>query len=310
MTLLACPAPQERCARHDVGNAVVAGRFQLRERLGRGAVAEVFRAVDLAGGPDVAVKMAVDGSDKQHERIRNEAAVLARLHHPSIIRIVEQGVVPDAGYLGGRPFLVEELALGTSLSEVIHVSRSSPGEIAAWAAALFDALAHLHSHGLVHRDIKPANVMLSGLRRSPVRIIDFGISAAAGTAPGPGISSGTVHYMSPEQAAGGVALPSWDVYSAGLVFLELLTGTRAFSGTAIESLVARTLRSPDIPVSLGPRWSAFLRALTAMDGAERPTAAEAATIAARLVPPAPADTDGKSCPALRASRGRRIPQTV
>lgn len=310
-TILACAPPQERRARHDVGNVVVAGRFQLRERLGRGAVAEVFRAVDLAGGPDVAVKVAVDRSDKQHERIRNEAAVLARLHHPSIIRIIEQGVVPDAGYLGGRPFLVAELALGTSLSEVIRGGRCSPDEIAAWAAPLFEGLAHLHSRGLVHRDIKPANIMLSGLRRSPVRIIDFGIAAAAGTAPEPGISSGTVHYMSPEQAAGGVALPSWDVYSAGLVLLELLTGTRAFPGTAIESLVARTLRSPDVPVSLEPRWSAFLRALTAMDAAERPTAAEAAAIAARLVPPAPAVGDGESCQARRPpSRGRRIPQTV
>lgn len=311
MTVPSSLAPRARRGRHSAGDPVVANRFQLKERLGRGSGAEVFRAVDLWGGPDVAVKVAVDRSDRQHERIRNEASLLAGLHHPSIIRFVQQGVVPGAGPLGGRPFVVEELALGTSLSEASGGGRRSPGEVAGWASGLFGALDHLHARGLVHRDIKPANIMLSGLRRSPVRIIDFGIAAAAGTAPEPGVSSGTVHYMSPEQAAGGVAAPSGDVYAAGLVLLELLTGTKAFPGTAIEALVARTLRSPDVPGFLGPRWSPFLRSLTAMDAAERPSAGEAAAVAARLVPPAPAAPwENRPCPLLPASRTRRSRQRI
>jgi serine/threonine protein kinase len=277
-------ADRVRRAAQPHGSAVVADRFYLKERLGRGSAAEVFRAVDLAGGPDVAVKMAAAHSAKQQERIRNEAAILAALDHPSIIRFVAHGSLPNRGPHGGRPFLVQELALGTSISEAVLTNSHQPGDVAAWALGLFSALAHLHSKGLVHRDIKPANLMLSGLRRSPVRIIDFGIAAAAGSAPEPGISSGTVHYMSPEQAAGGAARPSWDVYSLGLVLLELLTGTKAFPGTAIESLVARTLRSPEVPDAVGPRWSQFLRSLTAMDSRERPTAEEAAALAARLVP--------------------------
>jgi serine/threonine protein kinase len=302
-------APPWHWPGHAAGGPVVAGRYHLRERLGRGSGAEVFRAADLAGGPDVAVKVAMDGSERQQERLRNEAAVLAGLQHPSIIRFHQQGVLPGTGPLAGRPCVVEELALGTSLAEALRGGRRSPGEVARWAAGLFGALEHLHSRGLVHRDVKPANIMLSGLRRSPIRIIDFGIAAAAGTAPEPGVSSGTVHYMSPEQAAGGAAATSWDVYSAGLVLLELLTGTRAFPGTAIESLVARTLRSPDVPGSLDPRWRSFLGSLTAMDGGGRPTAGQASAMAARLVPPAPvAERQATPCPLAARARSLRVRQ--
>lgn len=279
---------------------LVAGQYQLRERLGRGSAAEVFRAVDLAGGPDVAVKIAAVDGRKQHQRISNEAAVLSRLNHPSIVRLVSQGALPHPGPFSGRPFLVEELALGASLAETIRLQHPQPADVAFWARSLFGALAHLHAHGLVHRDIKPANLMLSGLRRSPVRIIDFGIVAPAGAAAEPGISSGTVHYMSPEQASGGAAQPSWDVYSMGLVLLELLVGAKAFPGTAIESLVARTLRSPEIPDHLGG-WTVLLRSLTAMDPGERPTAADAAAMAAQLIPAVP--SPGTRAPGIRTAAG-------
>jgi eukaryotic-like serine/threonine-protein kinase len=306
----AAAAPLQKSAPLLSGTSLVADRYHLKERLGRGSLAEVFRAADLAGGPDVAVKVAVGGSEKHFGRIRNEAEILAALKHPSVIRFIAQGVMPAGTQLGGRPFLVEELALGASLAEVARTRRPSADDIAGWACGLFGALAHLHGQGLVHRDIKPANLMLSGLRRSPVRIIDFGIVAATGSAPEPGISSGTVHYMSPEQAAGGSARPSWDVYAMGLVLLELLTGSKAFPGTAIESLVARTLRSPVIPDSLGPGWCSFLGALTAMDSDARPTAAEAAVMAGRLVPPPLAVEGTSQCRKMAVFPARRIRQLV
>ncbi|TQJ59148.1 serine/threonine protein kinase [Arthrobacter sp. SLBN-83] len=298
-TAVAAPRPAQ-------AKGTVAGRWQLRERLGRGSAAEVFRAVDLEGGPDVAVKIAAANGRKQHQRIQNEAGVLAGLNHPSIVRLIAQGVMPGGGTHAGRPFLVEELALGTSLADTIRLQSPRPAEVARWARGLFEALAHLHACGLVHRDIKPANLMLSGLRRSPVRIIDFGIAAMAGAAPEPGISSGTVHYMSPEQAAGGAAEPAWDVYAMGLVLLELLTGTKAFPGTAVESLVARTLRSPGIPDSLGD-WAVLLRSLTAMDPGERPTAAVAAAMAARLMTEVPSPGQGiqRSLQSQGSQRGQR-----
>lgn len=306
----AATAPLQKNAALLSGRSLVADRYQLKERLGRGSLAEVFRAADLAGGPDVAVKVAVGGSEKHFERIRNEAEVLAALKHPSIIRFIVHGVMPAGTPPAGRPFLVEELALGASLAEAARTGSPGTGDVACWACGLFGALAHLHGQGLVHRDIKPANLMLSGLRRSPVRIIDFGIVAAAGSAPEPGISSGTVHYMSPEQAAGGSARTSWDVYAMGLVLLELLTGSKAFPGTAIESLVARTLRSPVIPDSLGPGWGSFLRDLTAMDSDARPTAAEAAVMAGRLVPPPSAVADTIPCRKMAVFPARRIRQLV
>ena len=283
MTALALSPSAEPAANGRMPEGVLAGgRFHLREQLGRGSMARVFRAVDLAGGRDVAVKIAADDSPKHRARIANEAAVLASLDHPSVVTFHEEGTLHGEGELSGRPYIVEELALGPSLAEAGRGPLRSPREVAALAGGLFDGLSHLHGRGVVHRDIKPANLMLSGLRRSPVRIVDFGIAAAAGTAPEPGMSSGTVHYMSPEQASGGAAQPSWDVYALGLVLLELLTGRRAYTGTAVESLVARTLRSPLVPAALGPGWGALLRAVTAMDSAARPSAAEAAVMARRL----------------------------
>ena len=283
MTALAIPAQARRNGAQVAAGGLLLGRYQLRERLGRGSLAEVYRAVDLAGGRDVAVKMAADSTTKQRARIHNEAKILAGLDHRAIIGFVAEGLVPD-GRLQGRPFIVEELAFGTSLSDRLRVADHSRTDVAAWAVDLFDGVSHLHARGLVHRDIKPANLMLSGLRRSPVRIVDFGIAARAGTLPEPGISSGTAHYMSPEQASGEAAQPSWDVYALGLVLLELLTRTKAFPGTPVESLVARTLRSPDIPHSVGRGWHELLATATAMDAADRPTAAEASALASRLIP--------------------------
>jgi serine/threonine protein kinase len=97
------------------------------------------------------------------------------------------------------------------------------------------------------------------------------------------MSSGTVHYMSPQQANGGPADPATDVYALGLVLLECLTATRAFPGTHVESLVARTLRGPAIPQGLGPRWVSLLAAMTAMEAADRPSAEEASAAAAAMV---------------------------
>lgn len=284
MTALAVPVPVRQHEANAAGGGLILGLYQLRERLGRGSLAAVYRAVDLSGGRDVAVKIAADASTQVRARIHNEARILAGLDHPAIIGFVAEGLMPDGCPQAGRPFIVEELAFGTSLSEKLRAADPSQADVAVWAANLFDGISHLHARGLVHRDIKPANLMLSGLRRNPVRIVDFGIAARTGTLPEPGISSGTAQYMSPEQASGEAAQPSWDVYALGLVLLELLTGTKAFPGTPLESLVARTLRSPEIPHSIGRGWHELLTAATAMDAADRPTAADASALASRLIP--------------------------
>lgn len=256
--------------------------FRVHEPLGRGATATVFRGTDLSDGRSVAIKLAGGPDPLQADRIRAEARILASLDHPSVIAFVAGGVVPAGEQWAGRPFIVEELAYGGSLAERIRRGPADAGEVAGWAAAALSGLAHVHARGLVHRDIKPANILLSGLRRSAIRIADFGISTPAGAVPEQGDSSGTVTYMSPEQAAGRHPGAPGDVYSLGLVLLECLTGAKAFPGSLMESLVARTLRSPRIPADLGPAWVSLLTAMTAMDPASRPGAASAQKLAAKL----------------------------
>ncbi|SDP13818.1 Serine/threonine protein kinase [Arthrobacter sp. ok909] len=259
------------------------GSFLIHELLGRGATATVFRGTDLANQRPVAVKVA-EGPDGRHaRRIHEEARILSGLDHPAVVAFAGEGRVPDGSPWAGRPFLVEEFVFGGNLAERIHAGPGDPGEVAGWAAAALSGLGHVHARGLVHQDIKPANILLSSLRRSPVRIADFGIAAPAGTVLEPGMSSGTVHYMSPQQANGGPADPATDVYALGLVLLECLTAARAFPGTYVESLVARTLRGPAIPQGLGPRWVSLLAAMTAMEAADRPSAEEASAAAAAMV---------------------------
>jgi serine/threonine protein kinase len=258
------------------------GRFLVHELLGSGATATVFRGTDLLSGRPVALKVAQGPTEKDARRIHSEARVLSSLDHPAVVGFVAAGTVPPGDQWAGRPFLVEEFAYGGSLAERIRGGISGPEVVAGWAAAALSGLRHIHSRGLVHRDVKPANILLSALRRCSVRIADFGIATQAGAAPEPGESSGTVHYMSPEQAAGHPLHAASDIYALGLVLLECLTGVKAYPGTPVESLVARTLRGPEIPAELGAAWVSLLAAMTAMDPAARPTAASAHKLAGRL----------------------------
>lgn len=259
-----------------------ARRFLVQELLGRGATATVFRGTDLSDGRPVAIKLAEGPEPRQAERIHAEARILASLDHPAVVAFIAEGVVPAGEQWAGRPFIVEELVYGGSLAERIRSGPAATGDVARWAAAALSGLAYVHARGLVHRDIKPANILLSELRRSAVKIADFGISTPAGASLEPADSSGTVHYMSPEQAAGRQPGAPGDVYSLGLVLLECLTGAKAFPGSLMESLVARTLRNPGIPAGLGTAWVSLLTAMTAMDPSARPTAAAAGKLAAKL----------------------------
>lgn len=263
------------------------GRFLVHELLGRGATATVFRGTDLLTDRTVAIKVAEGPAEKDARRIHSEARVLASLDHPAVVSFIAAGTVPAGDQWAGRPFLVEEFAYGGSLAERVRGGAAAPDEVAGWAAAALSGLAHVHERGLVHRDIKPANILLSALRRCSVRIADFGIATPAGTAPEPGDSSGTVHYMSPEQAAGQPLHAATDIYALGLVLLECLTGKKAYPGTPVESLVARTLRGPEIPAGLGAGWVSLLTAMTAMDPAERPSASAAHKLATKLARPVP-----------------------
>ncbi len=124
----------------------------------------------------------------------------------------------------------------------------------------------------MHRDVKPSNVLLG--RDGQVFLADFGIACRRGepdpTATGHFSLTGTAAYMAPEQVEHGTIDYPGDIYALGLVLLETLTGVRAYRGTMLEQALARLWRQPEIPASLGPRWSGLLAAMTARDPTRRP----------------------------------------
>lgn len=247
--------------------SVVGGRYRISGDLGAGAASHVFRAVDARSGEDVALKSLRESvGDVARQRFLEEIRILSALRHPRLLPLL------DAGVDGGLPYLVTPVVEGTSLERVsgpVH-----PERVRRIGAAVADALAYIHSRGILHRDITPGNVLLD--RHDGVFLADFGIARAW---DGPALTAdnlvvGTAGYLAPEQAEGRGASRASDVYALGLVLLEALTGVREYSGTPFERAVAASTRSPRIPAALGAPWCRVLRRMTDRDRANRPTVAE------------------------------------
>jgi len=202
----------------------VAG-FELVERLGAGGMGVVYKATQLSLGRQVAVKLLPEESrnDPQiEERFRREIAILAHLHHPNIVGIVDGGVCELGAYF------VMELVDGISLRHVFTHGGLKPPEALRIIPQICDALEYAHSRGVIHRDIKPENILID--RSGRVRLLDFGLSRlvqqdAPSLVTRPTQVLGTFEYMAPEQREGsrGVDHRS-DLYSLGVVIYEMLTG--------------------------------------------------------------------------------------
>jgi eukaryotic-like serine/threonine-protein kinase len=269
---------------------VLADRYRLESILGRGGMAEVWRATDPVLHRAVAVKVLRDTAEDETDRLRftAEARTLARLSHPGLVMLLDAGINEE------RPFLVLELVEGQTLDQECAGRPSDPARVAEIGREVAGALAYAHAAGVIHRDVKPGNVLLGHDGR--VKLADFGIARLIGetvrhTRTGQAI--GTAAYLSPEQVRGEDVTEATDVYSLGLLLLEALTGERAYPGTPTESALARLSRQPEIPDSLPPEWVRLLTDLTALDPSARPTAE---AVAARLrdmggggVTPAPAE---------------------
>ncbi|WP_369248642.1 protein kinase [Streptomyces sp. R41] len=257
---------------------VIAGRYRLEARIGRGGMGVVWRATDQLLGRRVAVKeLAVDDSlsedeaRQQRERTLREARAVAQLHHPHII-VVHDVVVDDE-----RPYIVMELIDGGSLAERI----SSNGPVDAREAArigidLLGALRRAHDAGVLHRDLKPANVLMeAGTDR--VVLTDFGIAQVAGatTLTESGAFVGSPEYTAPERMSGVRTGPESDLWSLGALLCTVLSGESPFRrdslGGILHAVVVDEIRPPAQAAPLLP----VVRGLLERDPERRLDAAEA-----------------------------------
>ncbi|MFD1213593.1 serine/threonine-protein kinase [Arthrobacter sp. GCM10027362] len=261
---------------------LVGGRYRTGDLLGSGGGASVYRAMDEALGRQVALKLFAPATedDDKYRRQHTETLLLAKLNHPGLVTLLDAGLHTDASG-ATTSYLVMELVEGEDLRRLLARGPLPPPDVAQIGADLADALNYVHQQGVIHRDIKPGNILLSGggtdTRYHP-KLTDFGVARLldAPTATSHGATIGTANYLSPEQALGETITPATDIYSLGLVLLECLTGEKAFPGPPVESAVARLLRDPQIPQSLGDGWGRLLTAMTARDPLARPSAHDVA----------------------------------
>jgi serine/threonine-protein kinase len=261
-----------------MGTQVLAGRYVLGEVLGTGGMATVWRATDEVLAREVAVKVLSSeyaADPRFAARFEREARHAAGLSHPRLVTVF------DCGIDDGTAFIVMELVAGRTLRQVLDdAGFLPPGRAVAIAAAVCEGLEVAHAAGLVHRDIKPENIVLSGRE---VKILDFGIARADGTAGGTRTTGvlGTVAYMSPEQASGDPAGPRSDLYSLGCVMFEMLTGEPPFTADSAFGLAHRHVHDDPGPPSARQPWvpvqlDGITTRLLAKDPAARPASAAAA----------------------------------
>jgi serine/threonine protein kinase len=248
---------------------VLAERYDLVRHLARGGMADVYEATDRQLQRQVAVKVFRAAAASDRARFDAEIVVLAALNHPGLVQVY------DAGDQGGDAFVVLELIDGPTLATRLHHHGPFPAmEVAEVGTQVADALAYVHERGIVHRDVTPSNV-LCGPDGRP-RLADFGIARLVDTTriTSAATALGTAAYMAPEQVQGHDVTPAADVYSLGLVLLELLTGQQAFTGSPQAAAVARLVRSPEIGSAVPGAWRDPLGAMTDRAAANRPSAAD------------------------------------
>jgi len=236
------------------------GRYQILEELGQGAMGTVYRGRDEMLDRDVAVKVMSKGLADAHalDRFRKEAKAAAKLQHPNIV------VIYELGEHEGAPFMVLELLEGVDLQRAIEGGiRPDPRATLPVVLQLLAGLGHAHEHGIVHRDVKPSNVFLPFGR--PAKIMDFGVARLAGLGTTTaGVVVGTPNYMSPEQVGAGELDGRSDLFSAGLILYELVTGEKAFQADSLVSIMYKILHeAPDLRlIPDGSQWE-LLRAVLA-----------------------------------------------
>ena len=251
-----------------VHHQVLAGRYEVRELIGRGGMAEVHLGYDTRLNRVVAIKLLrsdIAGDATFQERFRREAQSAAALNHPSIVAVYDSGeeVFTQAdGSIKQVPYIVMEYVEGHTVRELLGDGEAVPiSEAVEIVTGVLDALEYSHRAGIVHRDIKPGNIMLTST--GMVKVMDFGIARAmedsAATVTQQHAVVGTAQYLSPEQARGEIVDTRSDLYSTGCLLYELLTGRPPFTGDSAVAIAYQHVReipkppsaiAADIPESL------------------------------------------------------------
>ncbi|OFT63477.1 protein kinase [Corynebacterium sp. HMSC05E07] len=256
--------------RLNVGD-ILEGRYRIDQPIARGGMSTVYRCVDMRLGRAVAAKVM---DERYHDdpvfvtRFEREARAMAQLSHPNLVG------VHDFSADGLPIYLIMELITGGTLRELLAERGPMPPHAAAGVMhSVLAGLSEVHDAGLVHRDIKPDNVLITNTHR--VKVGDFGlVRSARAEHDSSGHIVGTVSYLSPEQVTGADITPASDVYSAGIVLFELLTGTVPFSGeTPLAHATARVHADVPAPSSriegVPMLFDALVATATARHPAER-----------------------------------------
>jgi hypothetical protein len=291
--------------------SILLGRYELGEQIGGGGFSEVWKGTDLALNRPVAIKMLHVVYAEHAEtlaRFRAEARHAASVSHGNIARVYDYGETDPPN----PPFLVMEFVAGSSLAQVLAGGAMDPARTMKIVAQAAAGLQAAHRAGLVHRDIKPGNLLLAP--GDIVKITDFGIAHAAGSAPvtNTGLVIGTAGYLAPERVAGSRGSAASDLYALGVIAYECLVGAAPFTGAALEVAVCHRERPlPALPASVPADVAALVSELTAKDPAARPGSAGA--VARRATELADRSTVGASaapCPPPAGRAGRPTPVTL
>ncbi|OWQ84450.1 hypothetical protein CDN99_24485 [Roseateles aquatilis] len=237
------------------------GRFQVLDRIGRGGMASVFKAHDPGIGRDVAIKFlhaSLCEDEEYRARFLREARASGGLSHPNIV------TVHDVGEVDGRPYMAMELLDGEPLADILEPGQPLPiRDTVVMSIQLARALDYAHKRGIVHRDIKPGNI--ARVRGTlDIKVMDFGIAHMESTKGEQrtrvGDVLGTPQYMAPEQMNGEKIDGRSDLFSAGIVMYQMLTGQRPFSGDSVVNLALKIAKDDPTPLNkLRPGIPASLR---------------------------------------------------
>jgi serine/threonine-protein kinase len=225
---------------------IVGHRYRIIDLIGTGGMAHVYRAVNLSSRKIVAIKVLKDEYRNDAEflrRFEREARAVLHLSHENIVRAF------DVGETEGLPYIVLEYVDGRTLKDIIDENGPMPSRIAvALVVQVLDALDAAHAAGIIHRDVKPQNVIV--MQSGKVKLMDFGIAREvdANTVTFAGSTVlGSVHYLSPEQAKGLPVAEGSDLYSAGIMLYEMLTGRVPFDGDSSVAIALKHISDMPVP---------------------------------------------------------------